>query len=346
MNNFDSFNRKETEYGTFVIAQPKTTTGDKEPVRLEASIVERNEDEDMVGNWEPVIGEMVGARLGDVLSMDEAGSASLSRTDVVEAVTESDNTSTTTEWESEALVEFFASENILDVEGKEVTVLSALDDVESTDAPMINNWAATVDACANRIETAVEQVEKAKERLEERGSDQNRREIIEKNQQKANEYKQEIGALLDGRLPSDLPPEEHERFVDLREKYHTYENNVTAMENEITDATKTEQLGDVIEQLEHLQEVLSVKSNEMRELVVQKNTDITGVLDQLDALKNLVSTIGNTVPTETHMQEQSGDEFAEDLFGSETFQQTTEDAETLQTGGSLAEQATVAEEVN
>ncbi|MUV57370.1 hypothetical protein [Halogeometricum sp. CBA1124] len=128
MNNFDSFNRKETEYGTFVIAQPKTTTGDKEPVRLEASIVERNEDEDMVGNWEPVIGEMVGARLGDVLSMDEAGSASLSRTDVVEAVTESDNTSTTTEWESEALVEFFASENILDVEGKEVTVLSALDD--------------------------------------------------------------------------------------------------------------------------------------------------------------------------------------------------------------------------
>ncbi|MUV57369.1 hypothetical protein [Halogeometricum sp. CBA1124] len=211
---------------------------------------------------------------------------------------------------------------------------------------MINNWAATVDACANRIETAVEQVEKAKERLEERGSDQNRREIIEKNQQKANEYKQEIGALLDGRLPSDLPPEEHERFVDLREKYHTYENNVTAMENEITDATKTEQLGDVIEQLEHLQEVLSVKSNEMRELVVQKNTDITGVLDQLDALKNLVSTIGNTVPTETHMQEQSGDEFAEDLFGSETFQQTTEDAETLQTGGSLAEQATVAEEVN
>lgn len=345
MNKFKEFVRKETEYGSYVFAQPKASRGDKEPVRLEASIAERREGEEEVGNWEPVIGELVGARLGDVLGLDDAGAASLSRGEVVEAVMESEVTSTDTEWEAEALVEYFASESILQIEGDRVTVLSALDDVEATDAPMINNWAATVDACATRIETAVEQVEKAKSRLQERGSNENRREIIEKNEQKADEYKQEMGALLNGRLPSALPSEERERFADLREKYHDYQNNAEAARNDVTDATKTEHLGEVIEQLEHLQDVLSLKSGEMRELVVQKNTDISGVLDQLDALKSLVSTIGNTVPTETQM-EQSGDEFAEELFGSETFRQTSEDAETLRNGGNLTERATVAEEVN
>lgn len=329
MNQFTTFEETEYEGTKFVTAKP--TSSADEPVRFEATIADEGTDrDDPKANWEPLISTLASQHLGEaltidgdrgVMSRDEAAQA-LSNSEFVHELTGSGD-----EYTAHALIEYLASEDVLQLEDDDVVVLMSYDEITDTGSvAMLNNWAATLDACVERIETAVSRVEQNKETLErhfEDLADSQERQVDHK--QKVDEIEQEMAALLGGRMPSELSEQEERRFTRLRRRYHRYETLVESSGSSITTTDPTEELAFIVEDLKALKGELQDQSSEFRVAALTERLSHSGAKQLLENLTGTVAQLSQATAPTDKMEEMSNDEFAKQLATySESTEQTTE----------------------
>lgn len=330
MQTFTSFDR--TDDGQYVVARPRNRND--EPVRLPARYADRKEDTEEEGHWEELVSELTHHQLGDALAIDDAGQGVISREKAVAAFVDADDDLAHDAHQAEAVIEYLASEDILEVTDDSVVVLKPFEEVyEDEQFAMLNNWAATLDTCIDRIDHARERVKSAQERLEDRQRDTtstaDTRAEVEEEQA---EIRQEIQSLLKGRDPSELDDKEYEQFRQLRKRYHVRDSVGDVLEDDLTDGTnKTQRLGTLIQDFELLSKVMETKRDEFRELSLTESLFPESAVEQLDNFTGLVTALSDTLSPEEQMEGQSDEEFLDELFGEgERIEQAREDAQAVQ----------------
>ena len=312
-NRFSEFRQSEQDGTTFVTAIP--ASGADEKARLDASIAEEGSDEDPEANWERVVGSLARSHLGEALTIDE-GRGVMGREQAVEALVAADETDVRNEHAAHAVIEYLAAEDILQIDGDDVVVLLPYEGIlEDGSTAMLNNWAATLDACVKRIEAAVERVEQNKQTLEKHFENlADSRELEEDYRAKADELKQELAAMLGGRNPSELSEEEQRRFEMKRQRFHRYETLAEGAGNQVGPTGKPEELAMIVEDLEALKRMLNKQSSEFRVAALTERLSHSGARELLENLTSTVSQLSQATAPEEKMDEMSNDEFAKQVL--------------------------------
>jgi len=265
------YNFEELEGGEYVIADPVNETAD--PVRLRAEWID---GDDIEGEWERAIGAVIKRDLLGGMDLKN-GNGKIDRSRVVEtlaAAEDEEGPIVTSEDQADALIEYFAQEGIVELDGSEVLVLQNPQDAEDVSGEMILNWAAGIEACVEKISDTQDRIRAAKEKLESRldDMDQDPSHVEEK----ARETAQELKSLGDGQgvpeNPSELPPEERERYDELKRKLIYHNKMMDVIDTDLTEKVRqgTNKLGDSLEQLDSAQTALSQKQGEFRTLALQE----------------------------------------------------------------------------
>ncbi|MEZ3115894.1 hypothetical protein RYH80_08180 [Halobaculum sp. MBLA0147] len=327
MREFSEF----TEEDGIVTAIPQSANN--EAVRFDASIVERR-DEEEIGNWEELVSELMDYDLGEALEIDEDGQAVIDRDQAVGALLDADESEidASTEWQATAVLEFLDRENVVEVDDAgQVTVLKPLDQIAESDYPrMYNNWAAMFDTCIDRIDYAHDRVEEAKERFENRERETEKRGGNVDPVQRQRELEQKMQNLVGSRSPSELSGEDRERFKQLREQYHFYENLEETKNTEIGEAgNRAEELGTVMEKFEAMRGVMVEKRESFRELALGEAIFPEDLVELSEQYAGLLSSISGVMEPEEKMEEESDDEFFENLGTDDELDEVTEQAESI-----------------
>lgn len=312
-NKFNEFEKSERNGTTFITARPRSSADD--PVRFDGSIANSGSSEQLRANWEEIVSTLAQAHLGEQLSISD-GQGVMDRDEAAKALAESDSEHAKSEHAAHALIEYLAEEDIVQVDGDEVVILMTGEDIEeSGTSAMMNNWAATLDACVDRIETAIERVEENRktlekhiEKLEDAGS------TGVDHQQKRQEIKQEMKALLAGRKPSQLEGDERSEFKRLRERFHRYE----ALEEseggvEGAEINSPQRLHDLIEDLQSIKEVMVDQSIQYRRTALVDDLQDDGAREMVENFTEVVAKIGSATDPSEKMEETSDDEFMEQI---------------------------------
>jgi hypothetical protein len=332
---FSDFTTSEQNGTTFVTAVPQSSAD--EPVRFDASIADRGSDDDPQANWEEIISTLAQGHLGNELLI-EGGRGVIDKQVAIDALVESDAEHVRNEHAAHAVLEYLADQEIISIDGEEVVVLMSYEKIrEEGTSSMLNNWAATLDACVERIDSAIDRVKQNQETLQQHFEDLSDTQNLEQEYaQKADELKQEMKGLLAGRMPSELPDDEKRRFEMLRKRYHRYEMFEEKAASPVAETQGPEILGAVVEDMENIKLLLIDQSQEFRKLALSENFTESGALQDLENLESFVAEFGDVTEPSEQMEEKSDDEFVEDLFDmresttSEEVQQLDEDA-TLET---------------
>ena len=328
MNRFTEFKAD----GETVTAIPQSAN--KEPVRFDASIAEREEDE--IGNWETIVSELMDYELGEALAIDEDGEAVISREQAVEALLEADEqtVNATSEWQAEAVLEFMDRENIVELDSGNVTVLKSFGEIADSEYPaMYNNWAAMFDTCIERIEVAEQRVEEAKQRFQNRETTTDTTNSVNPDQRKR-EIKREISELVDGRSPAELDDGERKRVENLREQYYFYESMEEVKEVDIPDvADRVQKLGQVMERFSTMRGIMADRRDDFRRLALSESIYPENLIELADQYSSFLSSMSDTFTPAEKMEDESLDDFLEDMEGStESVEQMEQSSEALEEG--------------
>ncbi len=308
MKQFTEFERD----GDIVTAIPQSNNN--EPVRFDATVVEREEDE--IGNWEEVVSELMDYDLGEALAIDDDGEAVIDRQQAVEALVEADEETVdpTSEWQATAVLEFLDRENVLEVDGGNVTVLKSFGDIADSDYPaMYNNWAAMFDTCIERIEVAEERVEEARERFQNRETQTSSSSNVDP-EQRQQEIKREIAEVVGDRSPSELDEGERERVENLREQYYFYESMDEVKQVDIPDvADRVQKLGQVMERFSTMRDIMAERRDDFRRLALSESIYPENLIELAEQYSEFLSSMSNTFSPAQKMEEESLDDFLDDV---------------------------------
>lgn len=283
--NFEPIESGDSEY---VIAKP--INENKDAVRLEARWIE---GDDIEGEWERAIGALIKSDLMGSMEL-KGGNGRIDRREAIKTlagIEDDEGPIVTSEDQAEALLEYFATENIVEIQdGGDVLLLKNPEGTEDIDGRMILNWAAGIDACVEKISETMERVEGAKEKLENRMNeiDQNPGEI----QKRMEEIAQELKSLGDGQgVPQnpeeDLTSEEYSRYKRLEKNLLYHKKMQEVIDTDLTEKVKqgTDKLSDSLDQLEAARSALNQKQGQIRTLALQEQEFPEGA-------KNIVNNMG------------------------------------------------------
>ncbi|WP_132056877.1 hypothetical protein [Halorussus amylolyticus] len=312
--------QKYTEFetkGEHVVARPRNST--EEPVRLPKEVADRGDDQSAQGNWEDVVAQLTRHELGETLTINEVGEGTISRNVAVDALVNAEETYVRGETGASALIDYLASEEIFEIgdDGGDVVVLKSPSEALENNPKMLNNWAATLDTSIDRIETAVQRVKDAQERLKKHEQDvQSDVNLTSRTSDKKAEIKQEIQSHLAGRHPSELDDTEYQRFKQLRKRYHMYESMEKVKEDgDIAEsAGQAQKLGELVEDFETVQATMAEIREDFRELALKNDLFPQNAVEQLDNFVDIVTGLTDTFGPEDKMEEQSDEEFLDDLM--------------------------------
>jgi prefoldin subunit 5 len=309
--NFEPIESGGTDY---VIADP--VNDNKDPVRLEARWVEGDEVE---GEWERAIGALIKSDLLGSMELKE-GNGRIERQEAIETLAEvedDEGSIVTSEDQAEALLEYFAEEEIveLDGSGSDVLVLRNPQDEAEMSGRMVLNWAAGIDACVEKISETIDRVRQAKEKLEDRMDeiDQNPGEIEAKMQETA----QELKSLGDGQgvpeSPSELPPEERSRYNQLKRKLVFHRKMQEVIDTDLTEKVEegTNKLSDSIEQLESARIALDQKQQEVRTRALQEQEFPEGANNIVENMGELATQLAGVGGIDEAVEETDPTELAD-----------------------------------
>lgn len=325
MNEFQDFEQD----GDVVKAIPKSSRD--EPVRFDASIADRPEDEEEMGNWETLVGELMDHDLGEALEI-EGTEAVISRDQAIEALIEADEETVqaTTEHQATAVLEFLDDEQILDFEEQQVVVLKSLEEIDDDYVAMYNNWAAMFDTCIERIDYANERVEQAKQRFENRETQTDHERSGVSPAQKKDEIEQEIKQLIneEGKQPSELEGEAKNKFDNLREEHEFYGQMERAKEPDIgSGVDKENELAKVMERFDVMRDVMADRRGELRQIALGKAIFPEDVVELSHQFADFLESMSSAMDTTDEMKDKSDDEFLDSISDSEgEFEQIEEQA--------------------
>lgn len=309
MNDFESF---DTSGDGIVTARPAQPTDD--PVRFDGSIADR--ENDIEGNWEEVVGQMMDHDLGEALDIGDAGDAVIDRGDAVEALVEADeaHVDASTEWEAAAVLEFLADEKIVEMEDDSVTILRSFDEIAETEyTAMYNNWAAMFDTCIERIEVAEERVEEARQRFENRREETTSSADVNPQQRKT-ELKQEIAQIVGGRSPEELDEGERQRIQNLRKQVYFYQSIEEIRDVDVPNvADRVQELAQVMERFAVMRDVMAERRDEFRQLAMGEAVYPEGLIELADQYNEFLSSMSNTFSPADKMEDEDLTEFIEDI---------------------------------
>ena len=313
MRQFTDFERD----GDIVTAIPQSNN--KEPVRFDATVVEREEDE--IGNWEELVSELMDYDLGEALAIDEDGEAVINREQAVEALVKADEETVdpTSEWQATAVLDFLDQENVLEADKNgNVTVLKSFGDIADSDYPaMYNNWAAMFDTCIERIEVAEERVEEARERFQNRERETSSSSNVNP-EQRQREIKREIAQVVGDRSQSELDDGERERVENLREQYYFYESMIGVKEVDIPDvADRVQKLGQVMERFSTMRDIMAERRDDFRRLALSESIYPENLIELAEQYSEFLSSMSNTFSPAEKMEEESLDDFLDDVATTE-----------------------------
>lgn len=336
------FERIESGGQEYVIANPVNQTDD--PVRLEARWIE---GDDVEGEWERAIRAIIKTDLLGSMELKE-GNGRIDRREAIETLSEASDEKgdiVTSEQQAEALIEFFASEDILELQGGQVVMLrNPSENPDEINGRMILNWAAAIDACVEKISETIERVDSAKEKLEDRmdGLDQQSGQIDEHLEETA----QELKSLGDGagvpQDPSTLSEEERERFQQLKRKLVYHKKMKQADQENLAEKVESgaDRLADNIEMLKSAKTTLGNKREQVRTQALKKQTfpdEAMNIVDNMGELTTQLAGVGGIEETIEDTGDHEVASMVDDVLGDiesvgETAQQTageeTQEAET------------------
>lgn len=320
------YNFEELEGGEYVIADPVTETEDA--VRLRAKWIE---GDDIEGEWERAIGAVIKEDLLGGMDL-KAGNGKISRSRMVEtlaSVEDEEGPIVTSEDQADALVEYFAEEDIVQLDGSDVLILQNPQDTDEVSGEMVLNWAAGIEACVEKISETQDRIRSAKEKLESRldDMDQDPSQVEEKAQETA----QELKSLGDGQgvptNPSELPPEEQSRYNELKRKFIYHNKMMDVIDTDLTETVRegTNKLGDSLEQLNSAKQALSTKQGEFRTLALQEQEFPEGAENIVQNMGDLATQLAGVGGISEEVEKTDPDGLAsmvEDM--TETVTETTE----------------------
>ncbi len=309
MQNFEQF---DTNDDSVVTASPRRATDD--PVRFDGSITER--ENDIEGNWEEIVGELMDYDLGEALDIGDTGDAVIDRDDAVEALVEADDEhiDATTQWEATAILEYLGHENIVELENDTVTILRSFDDIAETEyTAMYNNWAAMFDTCIDRIEVAEERVEEARQRFENRREETTSSADVNP-QQRKRELKQEIAQLVDGRSPEELDDGERQRVQNLRKQFYFYQSIDEIRDIDVPNvADRVQELAQVMERFSVMRDVMAERRDQFRQLAMGEAVYPESLIELADQYNEFLSSMSDTFSPADKMQDEDLGDFIEDI---------------------------------
>ncbi|WP_256393085.1 hypothetical protein [Natronoarchaeum rubrum] len=338
------FERIESDGQEYVIADPLNQTDD--PVRLDAQWVE---GDDVDGEWERAIRAIIKTDLLGSMELKE-GNGRIDRREAIEtlaAASDDQGEIVTSEQQAEALIEFFASENILERQGGQVVLLrNPSDDPDEINGRMILNWAAAIDACVEKISETIDRVDSAKEKLEDRmdGIEQDSGQIDEYLEETA----QELKSLGDGagvpEDPSKLTEEERERFQQLKRKLVYHKKMKEADRENLAKKVETgaDRLADNIEMLKSARTTLSNKQEQVRTKALQEQSfpdEAMNIVDNMGELTTQLAGVGGIEEAVDNTADHEVGSMVDDVLGDienvgETAQQTAgEETQETETSG-------------
>lgn len=332
-NKFDEFTTTEQNGEKVVTARPANSVD--EPVRFDGSIAESGSSEELEANWEDIIASLAQRHLGGQLTIDD-GRGVIERSEAVQALVESDAERVKNEHAAHAVIEYLASEDVLELEDDQVVVLMSSENLEDQNAfAMLNNWAATLDACVERIQAAIDRVEQNKETLESHLDQLDDMTTEQDYTQEKEEIEQEIKAMLAGRQPSELDESEYQRFQQLRERHARYES----LEESVVDgpevgegADGTQQLQNLKTDLEYLKGALQRHGVEFRKYAASKSLNDADAREMVQNFTQVAADIGGATDPAEKMKEQSDEEFMDQIRETSEAAEDVEQAEET-TGG-------------
>lgn len=326
------FERIESDGREFVIADPVNQTDD--PVRLDARWIE---GDDIEGEWERAIRAIIKTDLLGSMELKE-GNGRIDRRRAIETLasaSDEEGNIVTSEQQAEALLEFLADEDILDLQGGQVVMLrNPSDNPEEINGRMILNWAAAIDACVEKISETIDRVDSAKEKLENRMAD------IDQSSGKIDEHleetAQELKSLGTGagvpKDPSTLPEEERERFTQLKRKLIYHKKMKEADQENLAEKVESgaDRLADNIEMLESAKTTLGNKREQVRTQALKKQTfpdEAMNIVDNMGELTTQLAGVGGFEEELEDTADHELDSMADDILSDigslgETAQQT------------------------
>lgn len=322
--NFEKFERDDG----LVTAEPQSNR--EQPVRFDATIADRNEDDEAEGNWEGLVGQMMDHDTGEALEFD-GGSASLSRQEAIDALVESDDEFATTQLQAEAVLEYLNREQIVEIaDSDSVTVVKSFESIKETgNFQMCNNWAAMFDTFINRIDTANEKVEHVKQKLDNRETETTQRDGVDKDE-RMERYAQKMRNLLDGRSPSELGEEDSQQFRLYRKQYEFYDS-MKKSDNGPQTSGREQELAMTMDRFDVLKTQMMERRDEFRKIAMTEAVFPQDLVKLSNTYSEVMTSMGNALSPEEKMESTSDDEFAEELLGQdeEAVEQLDESAEKL-----------------
>jgi len=279
----------------YVIANP---TGNGEMVRMEA---EWTEGEDVEGKWEDAVRAIIGGDLLGDMNLD-GGDGRIDRQTAVEtlAAAEQDGEPVVaSERQADALIEYFAEEDILRLEGNQVVLLQDPRNEDISGRAALN-WAAGIDACIAKIDETRDRVERAKNKLEAKmeNLDTGSNEIDERIQ----ETGQKLKSLGDGpgvpEDPSALSDTERKRYQQLKKEFihHKKMREVESTNLLETVEQGTTKLANQVNMLESAKDALSTKEGEIRVRAIQQREfpdDAKNIVENMSDIATQLAGVGN-----------------------------------------------------
>ncbi|NHN61192.1 MULTISPECIES: hypothetical protein [Halorussus] len=258
---YRNFTETEMGDGTYVVAEPVSQTD--EAVRMEAGWFDT--EDDIAGEWEKPIGAIIRNDLTGGMELTE-GTGTLSRRQAVENLAEATDDGdplVSGEAEAEALVDYFAANDVLELDGNDVVLL---EDPNEVSGKMVLNWAAAMAACVDKIDETMNRFERAKEKLQKHMEDVDAE--PQRTEELMKEKAQELMALGDGSgFPdrSDLAEQDRQKYDVLREDFIYYKKlNEAGQQNVSTAQQGVDQIANIIQKLEGAREVLDQKQGQVR----------------------------------------------------------------------------------
>lgn len=279
----------------YVIANP---TGNGEIVRMEA---EWTEGEDVEGKWEDAVRAIIGGDLLGDMNLD-GGDGRIDRQTAVEtlaAAEEDGEPVVASERQADALIEYFAEEDILRLEGNQVVLLQDPRNEEISGRAALN-WAAGIDACIDKIDETRDRVKRAKEKLEQKMAD------LDTGSNQIDERIQETGQKLrslgDGpgvpEDPSTLSDAERKRYQQLKKEFIHHKKMQEVESTNLLETVEegTTKLANQMKMLESAKDALSTKESEIRVRAIQQREfpdDAKNIVENMSDIATQLAGVGN-----------------------------------------------------
>jgi len=323
-----TFEGKTINGQEYVIAE--TRGRDAEPIRVRADWVD---NDDMEGKWEELIKQVVQPEtINDIDIAD--GHGGISRREAVEALAgaEADGELlVSSEDQADALVEYLAEEDILDIEGNELILFQDPHE-DSLGGPALMNWAALMSAVIESIDDHLDRIDHAKERFEETlDSLQDERSDSNENLSKTAQRLQNLGPGQGVPNPADLDESEQRQYKRLKEHYVYLRNMEKAKEQNLIENVNagTEEMALAMEKLEAARRTYQDLHVDIREAALQNTVFPQEAMQFVENAGNLITDLtGVDEDTADDIDHTDLEEMIEEDFGKRA-QETANDVSSL-----------------